>query len=458
MLRKPRAVYVGPEAIERVLSASRPSWEFVRDTDGSAITSLEQFANLVGNQVLTADNLDIVILLDVLFDESGENTLLQEAIATMSPYCLVLVLNYRPELEVRIRQAVGQIRVSGEIEEAPFYFVSKNRPNPDIDSAIMRYVKEGGNTEKAEIILGEKIDPVFSETVENTDTGSVESLYGNTTDNRPDGTVIGITSNKGGSGKSTVATTLATWIAKSSRVGAEMGIVDRPLKVCLVDLNVKDGQLGFIVGKMSPTILQLLGAGLSEEEVDKIAIHHKALELDVFLAPNLPRYADNIQIPFYQDFINILKKKYDVVILDTAPDYIDPLIENVVYPMSNKVVFVLDYIFQAVFGMARWIREVRDEPERETPGLDMSKVGLVFNKVFEDSGLNKEVLRVATSGLPVWTIVPSDQRAVAHATNNQSIDLLVLHPKISPAFSRLASKVMPDYKFPPVAEVVKALS
>ena len=146
------------------------------------------------------------------------------------------------------------------------------------------------------------------------------------------------------------------------------------------------------------------------------------------------------------------------MILDTAPDYIDPLIENVVYPMSDKVVFVLDYISQAVFGMARWIREVRDEPERETPGLDMSKVGLVFNKVLEDSGLNKEVLRVATSGLPVWTIVPSDQRAVAYATNYQSIDLLVLHPKISPAFSRLASKVMPDYRFPPVAEVIKALS
>ena len=72
-----------------------------------------------------------------------------------------------------------------------------------------------------------------------------------------------------------------------------MGIVDRPLKVCLVDLNVKDGQLGFIVGKI-PTILQLLGAGLSEEEVDKIAIHTRRTKLDVS-APNLPRYADNIR-------------------------------------------------------------------------------------------------------------------------------------------------------------------
>jgi Mrp family chromosome partitioning ATPase len=69
------------------------------------------------------------------------------------------------------------------------------------------------------------------------------------------GQVIAVTSSKGGSGKSTVSITLATYLAHSSINSVKEGLLDsngqpvkKPLKVLLLDLDVRDGQVGFFTG------------------------------------------------------------------------------------------------------------------------------------------------------------------------------------------------------------------
>ena len=71
------------------------------------------------------------------------------------------------------------------------------------------------------------------------------------------GKVITVTSSKGGSGKSTDSTGIGAFLSEAGQKAFEQGLVDHAPKIITVDLDVKDGQLGYLNNATSPNIVNV---------------------------------------------------------------------------------------------------------------------------------------------------------------------------------------------------------
>lgn len=443
---RPKVLYVGAPQVGDALQSMKPEWEFVKDISDEGIarpiTSIKQLQEGLQNE--TIDNeVEVVMLLDMLFDANDPNALFESAIATMAPYSLTMVVSYQPALQTLIKQRVLSAQTSMG-QSGDFYFIDSSKPMPSIDFAIERFVKESGQREVSEIVLGRSLEPQIEEGITIQEPGAV-SIFDQSDSGK--GKVIAITSNKGGSGKTTVAVSLASYLAHSSKASYRDGLESQPLKICVVDFDVRDGQVGFVTGPIKPTMFDLFTEGLSDKALDETIIPHERLGLDILLAPKMVRYAEDLSMPFFEDLLRLLRRRYDYIIVDTSVNYLDPLLEKVTYPQADFIIFVCDYIIQSLFGMTRWITETTKEKSSVSgvtggSGVDKNKIGIVINKALNKTSLDKNMLLQATQGLPILTAIPANPRAVGHATNNQSLDMLVRHENIKPSLGRLAKEIV----------------
>lgn len=93
-------------------------------------------------------------------------------------------------------------------------------------------------------------------------------------------------------------------------------------------------------------------------------MHAPGLGIDTLLAPIRPRTADTVGPDFYRTIIRSLQRMYDVVVMDTGVQYLDPLIAQVALPEAEEIIFVTTLASTAVQGMARALREITAPVER----------------------------------------------------------------------------------------------
>ena len=256
---------------------------------------------------------------------------------------------------------------------------------------------------------------------------------------KPPGQVtITVTSSKGGSGKSTIALLLAGSIARASR---EAG---RPLSVCLVDMDTRDGQVASMIGRYMPTALNIRVQPVWDEAtIRRHLVRDDTLGIDTLLAPIRPRTADAVGPDFYRVIIGSLQRMYDVVVMDTSVQYLDPLIATVCLPLADEIVFVTTLASTAVQGMARALREITSPVEESGMGIDRSKIGIVVNQSVADVGMEREQIAVAGLGVPIVGAIPLATRDVLTAMNHTQMHRLLDHHLLGPAFADLAVACLP---------------
>lgn len=254
----------------------------------------------------------------------------------------------------------------------------------------------------------------------------------------PGQVTITITSSKGGSGKSTTAILLAGAIARASR---EAG---RPLSVCLVDMDTRDGQVASMIGRYMPTALNIRVQPVWDEAtIRRHLVRDDTFGIDTLLAPIRPRTADAVGPDFYRVIVASLQRMYDVVVMDTSVQYLDPLIATVCLPIADEIVFVTTLASTAVQGMARALREITSPVEESGMGIDRSKIGIVVNQSVADVGMEREQITVAGLGVPIVGAIPLATRDVLTAMNHTQMDKLLDHSLLGPAFADLAIACLP---------------
>ncbi len=256
---------------------------------------------------------------------------------------------------------------------------------------------------------------------------------------RPAGqTTITVTSSKGGSGKSTCALLLAGAIATSSRdAGA-------PLSVCLVDMDTRDGQVASLIGRFMPTALNIRVQPVWDEEaIRRHVVRDELMGIDTVLAPIRPRTADAVGAEFYRAIIRSLKRMYDVVIMDTSVQYLDPLIADVCLPEADEVLFVTTLASTAVQGMARALREITAPVDESGMGVPRERIGIVVNQSVADVGMERDQVLAAGLGVPVVGVIPLATKDVLTATNLTRMSALLDHPLLGPAYNELARVCLP---------------
>lgn len=244
---------------------------------------------------------------------------------------------------------------------------------------------------------------------------------------------------------STTAAVLASQIAKSSAAAG------KPLKVCLVDMDTRDGQVAAMIGTWMPTALNIRVQPVWDEAtILRHLVHDERLGIDCLLAPVRPRSADTVGPEFYRVMIRSLQRTHDVVVMDTSVNYLDPLISSVCLPESTAVLFVTTLASTSVLGMARALREIVTPVEEGGMGVPRKKIGIVVNQSVAGVGMDKDQVMKAALGVPVVGVIPMASKDVLTATNLNRMGALLEHPHLGPAYFNLAKVCLPRAELAPL--------
>lgn len=255
----------------------------------------------------------------------------------------------------------------------------------------------------------------------------------------PGQATITVTSSKGGSGKSTASIMLAASIARAS---ARAG---RPLSVCIVDLDTRDGQVASLIGRFMPTALNIRVQPVwDEERIRRSLVRADNLGVDCLLAPIRPRTADTVGPDFYRAIVRSLQRMYDVIVMDTSVQYLEPLIAKVALVEADEILFVTNLASTAVQGMARALREITAPVDESGLGIPREKLGIIVNQSATNVGMEHEQVLAAGLGMPVVGVIPLATRDVLTATNLNRMHELLDHPLIGPSYHELAVSCLPD--------------
>jgi cellulose biosynthesis protein BcsQ len=260
----------------------------------------------------------------------------------------------------------------------------------------------------------------------------------------PGQVTITVTSSKGGSGKSTASILLAGSIARASRDAGH------PLSVCLIDLDTRDGQVASLIGKFMPTALNIRVQPVwDEERIRRNLVHADGVDVDCLLAPIRPRTADTVGPDFYKTIVRSLQRMYDVVVMDTSVQYLEPLIAEVALGESDEILFVTTLASTAVQGMARALREITAPVEESGLGVSREKIGIIVNQSVANVGMERDQVLAAGLGVPVVGVIPLATKDVLTATNLNRMYALLDHPLLGPAYNELAQACLPGRALAP---------
>ena len=270
---------------------------------------------------------------------------------------------------------------------------------------------------------------------------------------RPGQITITVTSSKGGSGKSTASILLAGSIARASRDAG------KPLSVCLIDLDTRDGQVASLIGKFMPTALNIRVQPVwDEERIRRNLVHADGLEIDTLLAPIRPRTADTVGPDFYRTIVRSLQRMYDVIIMDTSVQYLEPLIAEVALGEADEILFVTTLASTAVQGMARALREITAPLDESGLGVPREKIGIIVNQSLANVGMERDQVLAAGLGVPVVGVIPLATKDVLTATNLNRMYALLDHPLLGPAYNELARACLPGRDLGPWTSTAPAES
>lgn len=379
----------------------------------------------------------IVLITDTFYMANQDD--FEVTALSLAPAALFGVISYDPTLAPVIQERVRRRMLSeGDGVEHPIYFIDYTSPISSVNDAIERWTALM-NGENPDLLLED--DSAIAEIQENDKpqiSGTVSDV-----DVSHDGLVIASTSSKGGSGKSTVSLMLASQITASSRKAHEAGLVEQPLKVCVVDMDIRDGQIGFLIGQSAPTSLNIrLAPDWGPETISKNLVYDERSGIWALLAPKSGRTADDTGPDFYRVIIENLRSMFDVIILDTSVYYLDQLIFDVCLPDSDAVLFVTSMSIASVFGMSRWFNEVVAPRDQGGAGIDTSKIGIVVNGSVPGVGIDRERIILAGAGAPVIGGIPLDTAAFLAAGNQNRLSDMLYHQQIGPAYFSLAQKIV----------------
>lgn len=362
---------------------------------------------------------------------------LEQAVDTLFEHATVFVISYSPENEQQILENLKQINPSTRHE---FSFIRAENPVQDVVNGIQSWVNFKKTISTVTVGDGlpqpKDLNEIISKVgniVSNTDLPPLEKR----------GIIVASTSSKGGSGKTTVALSTASALYHSSKLAMEQGLRDKPFNVVVVDLDIRDGQVGFLLGKDKPTVLNLWIQNRQEPEMDKIKdfLHyHEGMGIWALLAPINSRTASLVRPEYYQKLLYNLSLMFDVVIIDTSVNYLEKLLSEVVLPMVDVLMFVTNMSKGSVFGMSRWVKSIVDVEDSK---ITRDKIGIIINQAMENVGVGLNDIVKHGIGIDLMTAIPSDGAAVVKATNEYRLqDIVLNHPTISDKYFVIAKKIV----------------
>ncbi|WP_187118946.1 AAA family ATPase [Bacillus marasmi] len=212
-----------------------------------------------------------------------------------------------------------------------------------------------------------------------------------------DGKIIVFLSTKGGVGKTTLAVNAATALAKKN------------LAVAVIDLDLQFGDVPLLFDKEpKATIYDWVKESLDEKdgEVEPYMMKHSS-GVEFIAAPPLPEFAELISGDHVSRLIEELKKRYDVIIIDTPPSLVETNLVALDY--ADDIMLITSFDLPALKN---------GKLALDTMALlgFTEKIKIVLNRDAEMKGMNLASIENVL-GKTIFARIPSDYMTVISSIN-----------------------------------------
>jgi pilus assembly protein CpaE len=228
-------------------------------------------------------------------------------------------------------------------------------------------------------------------------------------ESKQEGRIITVTSAKGGSGKTVLATNLALVLNR---------FADK--KVCLVDADLQFGDVCLVL-QLEPRFTMVNASHelhkLDAELLDSLLTEHPS-GLKVLAAPLEPAFADDITTAGLMQMLDVLKENYDYVIVDTAA-MLDELILSLI-EKSDDILMLVDMDLPSVKNAKLALETLR------LLKFSTANVQLVMNRSNSKAKLDNKEIEGALK-MQISAAIPSD--AVVAASVNEGRPVVETDPK-----------------------------
>jgi len=228
---------------------------------------------------------------------------------------------------------------------------------------------------------------------------------------------------KGGTGKTLTACNLA------------MALTSEGAETVIVDLDLQFGDVGLALGlQPEQTIYDLAtsAGSLDAEKAESFLVRHDT-GTSVLLAPLRPDQASAIKIPFLKSLFDVLRSRFDFVIVDTSPSFTPEVIAAIDESTYLCIVGMLD---------ALSLKDTKVGLETlQQMGHDTNAAKLVLNRADTSIGISDDDV-AAILGRAPDIFVPSDRAIPRAITHGQPIFCAAPRSRPSLAFAQLAQSYL----------------
>ena len=219
------------------------------------------------------------------------------------------------------------------------------------------------------------------------------------------GHVILVYSPQGGSGKTTLATNIAS------------GLMKKGFKVLLIDADIQFGDVGVFLKLQGQSTLADLVSKVDDVDVeffDSVVTTHES-GLKVLLGPARPEFADEVEAnpTALTRIIEQIANRYDFIVIDTGTHISEMLLS--LMDLAEKIVLVTTPTLSGVKN-ARFMLELFDQLN-----YPQNKIAFVLNKTEDERARNRTTIPsdIIEKHLkhPIQARIPSDERVVLNAIN-----------------------------------------
>jgi pilus assembly protein CpaE len=224
--------------------------------------------------------------------------------------------------------------------------------------------------------------------------------------------LIAVLGPKGGVGKTTVSTNLATTLAAGG------------LRVLLVDLDLQFGDVGLVLGVAPERTIHDLVTSQGRLDGESLAgfIGRTADGVDVLLAPARPDQAEAVTDERLAEVFDVATREYDAVVVDTPPAFTSATIAAI--DRAQHVVMIGSLDLPGLKNMKVGLETL------DLMGVDRGRVLTVLNRANSKVGLLGHEVKQVLGGTPDVSI-PSD-RALPRSTNSAR-PIVAADPRSAPA-------------------------
>lgn len=408
---KAKALFIGNHDTWSALQKTmRPEWDWQQPIDNVSVFAAWLRGEDVKMPFEISEDTSIIVI-STEFYKAGLNPKPQyaklrddflAAVAYSSSETMCMVLNYWPELQKRIQQDIvmwGQDHRSEDVTIGKYYWVQSSRPNAYIDRAITEYLSDPESDPTAKMVVAESEGLQLPSATPEAQPAEVEPAPGEFSDYMTEDTgskpftnsfgrnalIVASTSTKGGVGKTTMAMLTGTWFVRSSDLAMRNGSLKQPLKVCIVDLDMKDTQIATMLNLTAQSakknVMRIIGSPVfTDKTVADNLVYDKRMKCWFLLGPKQASNAASIKPSKYAQIFGVLQRMFDIVIMDTsaAPMGVK-LFSDVVYPMANEIMFITSLDRRSVVGMSKWIIAEGSPKEHGGNGIALDKMKIVIN-------------------------------------------------------------------------------